>query len=266
MNNEDVLRFSRHLLLPEIDVIGQQLWLETHLIIIGCGGLGSALALYATAAGIGELTLIDHDRIEISNLQRQIAYCEKDIGEFKADTLKKQCEARRVSVIINAISSFATPALLEAIVEKEIVVSQIQSSHSNIIKKTWIVDCSDNFDTRYMLNDFCIRYKLPLMSGAATAMNGQVILLFPGRHEKACYRCVFPMEVEENPLVTSCHEAGVFSPLVGIVACFQLAQLLKAIIDPGKYQAYLWRINAWHAEWNKSKISYDKTCLCQKNS
>ncbi|MES2663534.1 MAG: HesA/MoeB/ThiF family protein [Pseudomonadota bacterium] len=264
MNNEDLLRFNRHLLLPEIDIKGQELWFETHLVIVGCGGLGSVLALYATAAGIGKLTLIDHDQIELSNLQRQIAYNEKDIGQLKVDILKRECMARNASIKINTINAFATPKLLEAVIEKENLKYESNSLNKNNIM--WMVDCSDNFDTRYMLNDFCIDYKLPLISGAATAMHGQVILLFPGQREKACYRCIFPIEKEEHPIATSCHEAGVFSPLVGVIACFQLAQLLKTIINPDNYQAYLWRVHAWQAEWNKSTVHYDKTCLCQHNN
>ena len=216
MNDAQLLRYSRHILLDEIGIEGQQTLLASHALIIGAGGLGSPAALYLGSAGVGHLTVVDHDRVDATNLQRQIAHTLADVGHFKAQSIQDAIAAINPDVQVTVVTQRADDALLSDLVSLADVV----------------LDCTDNFATRHAINRACVKHRKPLVSGAAIRFDAQVTVYDPRDAQSPCYACVFPESggFEE----TQCATMGVFAPLVGIIGSMQAAEALKVLTNMGE--------------------------------
>ena len=213
MNDEALLRYSRHILLDEWGVAGQVRLGNAHALIIGGGGLGCPAALFLATAGVGTLTIADHDRVDLTNLQRQIAHEMASVGELKVESLK-----RRLNEINPLVNVVAIPENLEgAALQHAVDAADV------------VLDCTDRFTTRHAINRACFKAKTPLVSGAAIRFDGQVSVFNPRVESSPCYHCVYPetKDFEE----TACAEMGVFAPLVGIVGSLQAAEALKLLVN-----------------------------------
>ncbi len=216
MNDEQLLRYSRHLLLEEIDVVGQEKLLNAHVLVIGAGGLGSAAAPYLAAAGVGRITLMDHDAVELTNLQRQIMHAESSVGKSKVASGKEFLERLNSTIQIETIQAKATSSLLDELLPSVDVV----------------LDCTDNFSTRHLINAACVKNKTPLVSGSALKFDGQVSVFDPRNPKSPCYACIFSPDEQFEEV--SCSSMGIFSPLVGIIGAMQAAQALQVLIGFGE--------------------------------
>jgi len=247
MNDDQLLRYSRQILLPQIDIIGQQKILASHVLVIGLGGLGSPVVMYLAAAGVGQLTLVDDDVVEISNLQRQIIHNEADIGRLKVESAAETVTAINSDCQLEIITTRLDKAALERAVEEADVV----------------VDCSDNFATRFLLNEVTQAYKTPLVSGAAIRMEGQVTVYDSRQSGSACYRCIYQ---EEGELQQTCSESGVLSPLLGIIGSVQAVETIKLIAGIGEtLSGRLLIFDALSMSWQEMKLRQDPTCpVCEK--
>jgi molybdopterin/thiamine biosynthesis adenylyltransferase len=243
--DEQVLRYSRHIILPEVGGKGQAKISEAKVFIVGAGGLGCPVGYYLTAAGVGTIAMIDDDTVEISNLQRQIAHSMNTLGMPKVESAKKTFEALNPDVNIVALKKrISKDDILDLIRDYDIVV-----------------DGSDNFPTRYLVNDACVMAKKPLVSGAILRFEGQVTTIMPG--EGPCYRCLF----EEPPppgLVPSCQEAGVLGVLPGVIGGLQATEVLKLILGKGDIlKGELLIYNALKTTFRKVKVPKNPSCpLC----
>jgi molybdopterin/thiamine biosynthesis adenylyltransferase len=215
MTDDQLLRYSRHILLEEIGIEGQQRILDGHALIIGAGGLGSPVALYLGSAGVGRITVVDHDTVDVTNLQRQIAHSVERVGQPKVDSIRQAVAALNPEVQVQTLPQRADVALLEHLVAQADVV----------------LDCSDNFSTRQAINAACVRQRKPLVSGAAIRFDGQLAVYDPRRKDSPCYACVFPPQ--EDFEETRCATMGVFAPLVGIIGSMQAAEALKLLSGAG---------------------------------
>ena len=216
MNDSQLLRYSRHILLDELGIEGQQQLLASHALIVGAGGLGSPVALYLGSAGVGHITVVDHDTVDATNLQRQIAHTLADVGRPKSRSVQQSIAAINPDVQVTVISQRADAALLNDLVKNADVV----------------LDCTDNFTTRHAINRACVQHRKPLVSGAAIRFDGQVTVYDPRDEASPCYACVFP---ESNaPVEEQCATMGVFAPLVGIIGSVQAAEALKVLVNVGK--------------------------------
>jgi molybdopterin-synthase adenylyltransferase len=244
MNDQQLLRYSRHILLQEIGIEGQQRLLDSHVLIIGVGGLGSPAALYLASSGVGRLTLCDHDTVDFSNLQRQIIHRTRTVGQPKVVS--------------------AQEALHEINPEVECVALPIRADETRlnelIAQADVVLDCSDNFATRYAVNRACLAQHKPLVSGAAIQFHGQVAVFDYRRADAPCYNCLFPEESEAEEL--RCATTGVFAPLVGIIGTLQAAEALKLLIgiDRG-LSSKLLSVNALDMSIMRSNLSKDPNCL-----
>ncbi|WP_288254835.1 molybdopterin-synthase adenylyltransferase MoeB [uncultured Hydrogenophaga sp.] len=215
MNDAQLLRYSRHILLDELGVEGQERLLASHALLIGAGGLGSPVALYLGSAGVGRITVVDDDTVDETNLQRQIAHNLARVGWPKADSVREAIAAINPDVQVNAIRQRADDALLDALVPTADVV----------------IDGCDNFATRQMVNRACVRHRKPLVSGAAIRLDGQLGVFDARQPEAPCYACVFPPDADVEEV--RCATMGVFAPLVGIVGTLQAAEALKILSGLG---------------------------------
>ena len=243
MNDEQLLRYSRHILLDEIGIEGQQKITGAHALVIGAGGLGSPAALYLASAGIGRLTLADGDVVDLTNLQRQILHTVERIGQNKACSGQTALAEINPDVVVEAIDERVAGQRLEDLVASADVV----------------LDCCDNFDTRHALNRTCVRQRKPLVSGAAIRFSGQ-LSVFDTRQENApCYHCLFPEsdDIEE----TRCAVMGVFAPLTGIIGAMQAAEALKVVSGAGSPAVgRLLLLDALTMEWRSVRFDKDPTC------
>ena len=215
LDDAQLLRYSRHILLNELGVEGQEALLASHALVIGAGGLGSPVALYLGSAGVGHITLVDHDTVDQTNLQRQIAHNLARVGHLKAESAREAIAAINPDVRVTTVTRRADAELLDELVSQADVV----------------LDCTDNFATRHAINRACVAHSKPLVSGAAIRMDGQLSVFDPRTPGNPCYACVFPEEagVEE----ALCATMGVFAPLVGIVGTMQAAEALKLLTGLG---------------------------------
>jgi molybdopterin/thiamine biosynthesis adenylyltransferase len=215
LDDKQLLRYSRHILLNELGIEGQEKLLASHALVIGAGGLGSPVALYLGSAGVGRITVVDHDEVDATNLQRQIAHSLERLGTPKAESVRHAIAAINPDPQVQALVQRADDALLDRLLPEVDVV----------------IDCCDNFATRHMVNRACVRHRVPLVSGAAIRMDGQLAVYDPREPASPCYACVFPEDsgVEE----TRCATMGVFAPLVGIVGTMQAAEALKILSGIG---------------------------------
>lgn len=215
MDDTQLLRYSRHILLDDLGIEGQERLLASHALVIGAGGLGSPVVLYLGSAGVGRITVVDHDAVDATNLQRQIAHALDRIGSPKARSAQAAIAAINPDPQVTALVQRADDVLLDSLLPDVDVV----------------LDCCDNFATRHLVNRACVRHGVPLVSGAAIRMDGQLAVYDPREPASPCYACVFPEEagVEE----TRCATMGVFAPLVGIVGTMQAAEALKLLSGIG---------------------------------
>ena len=209
-------RYSRQILLPQIDIKGQQRLLDTHVLLIGIGGLGSPAAMYLASSGIGKISLCDYDHIDLSNLHRQITYNTADIGAPKAETAKKRLLEINPDIEVNAINFNLHDSRL---------TNQIRQADI-------VIDASDNFDTRYLINRNCISEDKPLVSGSATQMKGQVSV-FNGTDTSPCYHCLYPDKEAFSPATGNCNDNGIFPPIVGLIGSFMAAETIKLALGLG---------------------------------
>jgi molybdopterin/thiamine biosynthesis adenylyltransferase len=227
MNDEQLLRYSRHLLLDEIDLAGQEKLLKSHVLVIGAGGLGCAAAPYLAAAGVGTITLMDFDAVELTNLQRQIMHTQNSVGSSKVASGKRFLEALNPSIQIAPMQERATAGNLAAILPSVDVV----------------LDCTDNFTTRQLINATCAEHRVTLVSGSALRLDGQLSVFDVKRSDSPCYACIF--SPGEAPEEINCATMGVFSPLVGIIGTMQAAQALQVLIGFGN--PLIGRLLLWNA-------------------
>ena len=239
----DLKRYSRQMILPQVDTHGQQALLDSHALVIGVGGLGSAAATYLAAAGIGQLTLMDRDRVELSNLQRQIAHRHQDIGRPKAESARDALLALNPEIRIEAINSRLDETLLAKLIGAADVV----------------LDCSDNFPTRFALNRACVAARRPLVSGAAIRLEGQVAVFRNDRADSPCYQCLFRDETGEAS--ESCEQAGILGPLVGVVGSLQALEAIKLLLGIGEtFDGRLLLFDAERARFRELKLKRDPNC------
>lgn len=250
MNDDQLLRYSRHLLLDDLGVEGQRRLLAAHVLVIGAGGLGSPVALYLGTAGIGRLTLVDHDTVDLTNLQRQIAHDLSRVGQPKADSAAQSVRAINPDVQVVALQQRADAATLARLVADADVV----------------VDCTDNFATRQAINAACVAHRRPLVAGAAIGFDGQVSVYDPRDGASPCYACLFPPDapVEE----VRCATMGVFAPLVGIVGAVQAAEALKLVAGIGRSLAgRLQMLDARTMEWTEIRLARSAACpICGRDT
>ena len=243
MDDRQLLRYSRHLLLDDIGVEGQEKLLAAHALIVGAGGLGSPVALYLASAGVGRLTLVDDDEVDLTNLQRQIIHTEARIGQAKVQSATAAIHAINPDVRVNAVAQRADEALFTVLTGDADVV----------------LDCTDNFVTRQALNRACVATRRPLVSGAAIGFDGQVSVYDPRRPDSPCYACVFPptQVVEE----ARCATMGVFAPLVGIIGTLQAAEALKLLCGIGTpLVGRLLMLDGRSTEWTELRVQRDPDC------
>jgi molybdopterin-synthase adenylyltransferase len=215
MDDQQLLRYSRHILLPEIGVEGQERLLQAHVLIIGTGGLGSPAAMYLASSGVGTLTLCDGDNVDLTNLQRQIAHRTSSIGQPKVQSAQNTLADINPDVRVISIAERVDGTQLSELV-----------AHADAV-----LDCSDNFATRYAVNRACLQFKKPLVSGAATRFGGQLTVFDPRRADSPCYNCLYPEHGESEE--TRCAVMGVFAPLVGVIGTLQAVETLKLLLGIG---------------------------------
>ena len=243
MDDRDLLRYSRHLLLDEIGIEGQQKLLDAAVLVIGCGGLGAAALPFLAAAGVGRLMIADDDTIDDTNLQRQTAFCEADIGQSKAEVLQGRLNALNSRTQISALNERLSEArLLELVQSVDLVL-----------------DCCDNFATRQAVNRACVAARTPLVSGAAVRFEGQIAVYRPDLPDTPCYACLFDGESANDG---ACAVFGVFSPLVGIIGTTQAAEALKLLMGIGaNASGRLLLYDALANEWQR--LAFDKNPACR---
>lgn len=245
---EQLQRYNRHIILPEVGLEGQKRIAQAKVFIVGAGGLGSPVGYYLTAAGVGTLAVIDNDNVELSNLQRQIAHSVKTLGNPKVESAKMMFESLNPDVHVIAVKQRLT---------KDNIIDLIRDYDI-------IVDCSDNFPTRFLVNDACVMLKKPLVTGAISRFEGQVTVVIPG--VGPCYRCLF----EEPPppgALPSPSEIGVLGVIPGVIGTLQAAEVLKIIIDRGEIlKGELLIYNALKSDFRKVKVPMNPECpICSDN-
>ncbi len=243
MTDDQLLRYSRHILLDEWGIEGQERVLRAHALVIGAGGLGSPAALYLGAAGVGQLTLVDPDQVDLTNLQRQIAHTTARVGQPKVASARAAVADINPEVSVQGIAARADAALLADLVPQADVV----------------LDCTDNFTTRQAINAACVRHGKPLVSGAAIRLDGQVAVYDPRDPASPCYACLFPPDAVFEE--TQCATLGVLAPLVGIIGAMQAAEALKLLAGVGRSLAgRLLMLDARAMGWEQIQLARNPAC------
>ena len=248
MTDDDLLRYSRHLLLDDIGVEGQRRLLAAHALVVGAGGLGSPVALFLGSAGVGQITIIDGDVVDLTNLQRQIAHDLASVGMPKATSAARSIAAVNPNVAVTALHERAESARLAELVGAADVV----------------IDCSDNFITRHAVNAACVAHGRPLVAGAAIGFDGQLSVYDTRSSESPCYACVFPPDLAFGDV--ACAAMGVFAPLVGVIGSLQAAEALKLIIGIGNgLVGRLQMLDARAMEWTEMRVLRNSDCpVCRE--
>ncbi len=243
MNDDQLLRYSRHILLDEIGISGQQHFLTAHALIIGAGGLGSPAALYLAAAGIGTLTLVDDDVVDLTNLQRQILHATASVGHPKVESARVTLARLNPDVNVHVVARRADAEWLDSVVPNATIV----------------LDCTDNFSTRHLINRACVTHQIPLVSGAALRFDGQISTFDFRDGASPCYACIFP---EDQPAEeAACSTMGVFAPTVGIIGAMQAAEALRLIGAIGTtLSGRLMLLDALQMEWTTIRIARQPDC------
>lgn len=242
MNHEQLLRYSRQMMLPEIDAAGQEKLAAARVLIIGLGGLGSAASIYLATAGAGHLVLVDFDRVELSNLQRQILYTTGDIGRSKVEVAREHLLALNPEIEVSTIEG----RLEQAGLEHETAAADV------------VIDASDNFATRFAVNAACVRTRTPLVSAAAIRFEAQLSAFDPKRADSPCYRCLYG---EDAAVDQSCTANGVIAPLLGIFGSLQALETMKLIMGIGEpLIGRLLLFDALRMEWHCASLPRDPGC------
>jgi len=242
MNDAQLLRYSRQIMLPQVDIRGQEQLLSSRALIVGAGGLGSPAAMYLAAAGVGQLAIADHDIVELSNLQRQLLHHDSDIGRNKVesarDTLATVNPDTRVSALAQSLQGEA--------LDNEVRQADV------------VLDCSDNFATRFAVNRACVEQRTPLVSGAAIRMEGQIAVFDARLDNSPCYHCLYREGEQEDQ---TCSGNGVLSPVVGIIGSLQALEALKVILAVGETLAgRLVIFDGYTHEWRSLTLKQDPDC------
>lgn len=242
MNDEQLLRYSRQIMLPQVDIAGQQSLLSARVLIVGVGGLGCPAAMYLAASGVGTLVLADFDRVELSNLQRQIAHTENTLGQLKVDSAAQMLRALNSTIQIETLAeSLAEDALLQQVCQADVVL-----------------DCSDNFGTRMAVNKACVEMRTPLVSGAAIRLEGQLAVFDRRNSDSPCYACLYDVDADEN---LTCSESGVLAPLVGVIGSMQALEAVK-LLSGFKLGSHgkLSLLDADSLQWRQLNLPKDPAC------
>ena len=249
MDDQQLLRYSRQILLPKIGIEGQQKLLDSHVLIIGAGGLGSPAALYLASAGIGHITIADNDEVELSNLQRQILHRHADIGRAKVESARQTLTALNPDVQVTPLHTRIDGQQLD-----------------NQVKQVdLVIDGSDNFATRFAVNAACVANRTPLVSGAAIRMEGQLTVFLPQQTDSPCYRCLYKEGEEPDQ---TCTDNGVLSPVVGIIGSMQALEAIKVLLELGQTLCgRLLVFDGLYHEWRSLKLAKDPACpVCNQHS
>jgi len=244
VNDELLLRYSRQIMLPEFDYDGQQRLIDARVLILGVGGLGSPAAMYLAAAGVGELVLVDDDAVELSNLQRQIVHRESTVG------LAKVASAQSTLAEINPHVNVTTYQKRLAEAELSTLIAEVDA----------VLDCTDNFASRYLTNRLCVQHKTPLISAAAIRWEGQIMVVDPRQVDKPCYQCLYGEGQEQN---LNCSETGIMSPVVGMLGTWQALETIKVLSGAGR--ALVGQLSVFDGltgQWRQLKLPKNPTCAC----
>jgi molybdopterin/thiamine biosynthesis adenylyltransferase len=245
MNDDQLLRYSRHILLDEVGIEGQQRLLGAHALLIGAGGLGSPAALYLASAGVGRITLVDDDEVDLTNLQRQVMHTTARVGQPKAESGREALLQINPGIEVAALRERADDGRLAELVAGASVV----------------LDCSDNFKTRHAVNRACVAHKVPLVSGAVIRFDGQISVFDPRRADSPCYSCLFPQDQKFEDV--ACSTMGVFAPLVGVIGAMQAAEALKLIIGAPAGTPLVGRLlllDGRAMEWTSIGVARNSAC------
>jgi len=243
MNDAQLLRYARHILLDEFGIEGQEKLLAGKALVVGAGGLGSPAAMYLASAGVGTIILADHDTVEISNLQRQILHNTSRLGDLKAESGRETMLALNPDIIVQTLTT-----RMDA-----------QSLDAQIAQVDVVLDCTDNFATRHAINRACVKHNTPLVSGAAIRFEGQISVFDLRDPAAPCYHCLFP-EAEDVEAIT-CASTGVFAPLVGIIGSMQAAEAIKVLAQIGQsLKGQLLILDAFEMDWHRVKVQRDPGC------
>lgn len=246
MDDEQLLRYSRQILLPQIEIEGQERLLNATVLIIGLGGLGSPVAMYLAAAGVGHLILCDFDSVDLSNLQRQIIHTTQDIGKPKVESARESLLALNPQIKVTTLYQ----QLDEESLAKQIVNVDI------------VLDCTDNLPTRFAINQACVQTKTPLISGAAIRMEGQLSVFKGYLPDSPCYRCLYP---SDDVLAETCSQTGILAPLVGIIGSLQALEAMKLIMNVGDtLTGEVLLLDGLTMEFNRIKLAKNPNCpICK---
>ncbi len=243
MDDDQLLHYSRHILLPQLGIEGQEKFRRSHALIVGAGGLGSPVALYLASAGVGTLTICDGDAVDLTNLQRQIVHRFDAIGSPKAESARRTLATLNPEVTVNALTERVAGAQLDRLVRDADVV----------------LDCSDNFATRHAINRACVAHAKPLVSGAGVRFDGQIAVFDLRDAASPCYYCLFPEQGDDTDM--RCAVMGVFAPLTGIIGSMQAAEALKLLAGIGASLAgRLLLLDALAMEWRAVRLKRDPAC------
>ncbi len=250
MNEEQKNRYSRHILLKELGETGQEKIARSSALVIGAGGLGSAALLYLASSGMGSITIVDDDAVEVHNLQRQVIHSTERVGLSKAASAKQTLYGINPTIDVKVITTHMTEDTLPELVEETDIV----------------LDCTDNFAIRTAINRICMQLGKPLVAGAAVAFDGQVSVYDPRQENCPCYACLYPEDMEFEDIKAA--QVGVFAPAVGLVGVVQAAEALKIIAGIGKpLTGFLLLLDALTMEWTKLKIDRNPDCpVCSKRN
>ena len=246
MEDKDLIRYSRHIMLPEIDIEGQISISSSKIAVVGLGGLGCSASVYLAASGVGELNLIDNDLIDLSNLQRQILFSEADLNKKKVDTAKIKLTSLNENIKVNSCNLRLSKSNIRKILEGSEIV----------------LDCSDNFETRKVINAYCLNEQKILISGSSQGWKGQFFALDFRNENSPCYECFFEDLKGED---LSCRESSIFSPLVGIIGSFMASELIKKLISIGELKSEIIEIDLKQNIFRRLNLRKNENCLlCSK--
>lgn len=243
MNDDQLLRYSRHILLDDVGIEGQQRLRDSHALVVGAGGLGSPVAMYLAASGVGHITLADHDVVDLTNLQRQIAHTTERVGQAKVHSAAQAMHALNPDVRITPLKENLNAAQLDGLVADAHVV----------------LDCCDNFQTRQAINAACVKHLVPLVSGAAIRMDGQLAVYDARDAASPCYACVFPTDAA--PEEAQCATLGVLAPLVGVMGSLQAMEAVKMLAGIGsRLTGQLQLLDGRDLAWTSLRLARNPHC------
>ncbi|UYM17835.1 HesA/MoeB/ThiF family protein [Endozoicomonas euniceicola] len=242
MNDDQLLRYSRQIMLPQVDIEGQEKLLDSHVLIVGMGGLGCPASIYLAAAGVGQLTIVDPDVVDQTNLQRQIAFSTDDVGQFKVHAAAARISAINPGIQVNTVTTKLNEAALTEIMEQADVV----------------LDATDNFDSRFAINRCSVQASVPLVSGAAIRLNGQLAVFDRWQDNAPCYRCLYSEQEAEE---LTCSESGILGPVVGTIGTLQALEAIKLITGFGEsLSGRIMMFDAQAMQWQTLSLETDPEC------